>query len=306
MLTRRECRGQYLLPHDDTERDRLDVMHTMFKTARDVPTRLLNAPSQALRRPAGGFDERPRVLDLGCGTGIWMLEMAQEFPTAEFVGVDMHYMGPSTLLDNVLIRAPWDYEGPWALGEGSWDLIHLQMGLGSISDWPGLYRKILRHLVPGQGWFESVEIDWQPRCDDGTLLPGRLLQWWDYLRDVFGALGRSLEYNERTGDALHAAGFKDIQHVCYRLPTNGWSHSPAEHRSGMWWNIVMSQGHESTGGYGLEAMSLAALTRHCHWPPDHARRLCNEALQEASDPSVHTYNNLHIWWARAPYPDEPR
>jgi len=283
----------------------MDIIHTMLMTARPVGSRLTHCPTDALKRHADGFQERPRVLDLGCGTGLWMLEMGRHFGTAEFVGVDMHYLTAKSLHENVIIRAPWDYEGPWALGEGCWDLIHLAQGLGSVSDWPNLYRKILRHLVPGTGWFESVEIDWQPMSDGTSLEGGRYMQWWDALKDTFNVVNRTMEYNERTGEILHAVGFKDIRHFSYRLPCGVWTEDKVDARVGSWWSVVMGPGLEDDGGLGLEGMSLAAMTRYCNWIPDHVRRICTEALKEATDPHVRAYNTLHIWTARAPGPNEP-
>jgi hypothetical protein len=60
---------------------------------------------------------------------------------------------------------------------------------GSVTSWPELYRKVcrsvnrfelkigsankarLRHLKPGSGFLEHIEIDIIPRCDDGPLPP---------------------------------------------------------------------------------------------------------------------------------------
>lgn len=302
--------GQYLFPHDEKERDRLDIMHTMIKVARPPGRRFTHCPTEGLHTQTTPLGARPRILDLGCGTGIWLIEMAENFPQAELVGVDMHYMTPPTQLSNVSFRAPWDYESPWSLGEASWDLIHLQMGLGSVSDWEGLYQKILRHLVPGKGWVELVEIDFKPRCDDGTLQDGMLVDWWRvYIRAPYEAINRRLDYNEGTQALLEHVGFTDIQHAVYRIPYHEWSNVPdtnvrnAENRAATWWHIAMSSNGDDTGGFGFEAMSLAPLCRINHWSVDHVKRLCNEALAQATDPNVHAYSNLHIWWARRPDDD---
>lgn len=53
------------LTREQTERDRLDMFHAMFKTARHG--RLIMAPLNPT--------EHTRVLDLGTGTGIWAIEM---------------------------------------------------------------------------------------------------------------------------------------------------------------------------------------------------------------------------------------
>lgn len=38
--------------------------------------------------------EPPRILDLGCGTGIWAIDMADKYPTAEVVGLDLVNIQP--------------------------------------------------------------------------------------------------------------------------------------------------------------------------------------------------------------------
>ncbi len=50
---------------------------------------------------------------------------------------------------NLRFRIPRDFESPWFLGEDSWDMIHLRMGLGSVSSWPELYQKIFRYVAFG-------------------------------------------------------------------------------------------------------------------------------------------------------------
>ncbi|EFI28681.1 hypothetical protein CC1G_01857 [Coprinopsis cinerea okayama7 len=56
------------------------------------------------------FDESPaRVLDLGCGTGTWVVDAAKEWPNAEFVGFDLvNVQVPLKLLDpSIAKRITW-------------------------------------------------------------------------------------------------------------------------------------------------------------------------------------------------------
>lgn len=297
-FTNHVSRYQYQLPCDATERDRLDIMHQLFKVARGKERRLLSAPFQA--NTSGAPGDSPRILDLGCGTGIWLLDMAEEYPEAECLGIDLHQMGPPALLKNVTIRASIDYEMPWSLGEQSWDLIHLQCALGSVTNWGHLYFKIIQHLKPGTGWFESVEIDLNPRCDDGSLGNGKLPSWYRYISQVYHALNRPIIYDENTGAELERAGFIDIHHEQYLLPLNGWPLDRKDHTAGMWYNIALSAGENKTGGFGIDAISLLPLTKIFSWPVEHVRQLCEDALKEASDPNIKVYNWLHVWSARAP------
>ncbi|EXJ89819.1 hypothetical protein A1O3_02886 [Capronia epimyces CBS 606.96] len=301
-------RGQYLLPHDERERVKLDMTHTVFKLIRPFGScRLTNVPTERLSLSEAGqlttplpLGMRPRVLDLGCGTGIWMNEMAREFPQAEFVGVDIHRLWSQCQPPNVSARI-WDYEQPWALGERSWDMIHLQMGLGSVSDWPSLYSKIIQHLIPGSGCFESVEIDFEPRCDDGSMQPGKFTELWGtYLKNIFQSINRPIHYDPNTGDILRAIGFKDVHHMVYKVPFNMWSSDRQEWKAGQWWAQIMSRGRNNDGGNGMDALTLAALCKHQNWSVPDVEAISQAVVEEATNPACHGYNNVHVWWGRAP------
>jgi SAM-dependent methyltransferase len=291
-----------MLPHDEKERNRLDIMNTMIKVVREDRKLLTNCPTDQLRVETSGWEQAPRVLDLGCGTGIWMLEMASVFKNVEFVGVDIHRMGPETLEPNVVYAAPLDYEAQWSMGEKSWDLIHLQMGLGSVSNWQNLYRKVLDHLVPGTGYFESVEIDFEPRSEKGSLPPGKLGEWWRDIKHHYETCNRRLHYDPETKRILESIGFKDVEHKTYLIPLSEWSDNPAQKRAAMWWQVAMGPGEGA--GHGLEALSLHTLCAHSGWQPDHVQLYCNDALRQATNPELRAYNLLHIVTARAPGPDE--
>lgn len=276
-------------------------MHTMIQAARPKLKRLHHAPFVETRDARTG--ERPRVLDIGYGTAIWLLEMSDKYRETEFHGLDMADMAPPVVLPHIDLRSPVDFESPWALGEHSYDFIHMQMGLGSVANWPLLYSRVYTHLKPG-GYFEHVEIDWTPRCSDGTLRQGKYTDWWHlYVSPPFTAAMRPLTYNTNTGLLFQEKGFVNIEHQEFRIPTNGWSNDRAERVSGTWWENAMGFGPDR--GHGFEALSLAVLTRFQNWPVEHARQLCADAMAQAGDPNVHAYNVLHVWWAQKS-PDAPR
>jgi len=80
-----------------------------------------------------------RILDLGTGTGLWCVDMGDQYPSAEIVGVDMTPTMKSHVPDNVSfeiddIEQPWTYDKPF-------DYIHSRYMCGSIKDWPGLVKQ---------------------------------------------------------------------------------------------------------------------------------------------------------------------
>ena len=204
---------------------------------------------------------------------------------------------------NLRFRVPRDYESPWSLGEDSWDLIHLRMACGSVSSWPELYQKIFtcvianvttlnnglkfcRHLRPGSGWIEQVEIDLRPQCDDHTLpQDSPVTQWYNYLADATQRVSRPIAYQHNTRQMLQAAGFIDIQEIVIRAPYNSWPNDPHQKEIGRWYSLGISE--------GLEAMSVAPFTRVNRWNwNEHVKPLIEAVRAQICNKKIHAYNNM--------------
>ena len=143
-----------------------------------------------------------------------------------------------------------------------------------------------RHLKPGYGHLEQVEIDLRPRCDDSTH-PGKqspLFRWYDYIEDATTRGSKSIAYLPNTVDMLRNQGFVDIQETVIRLPLNSWPQDPHQKAIGRWYNLGMCE--------GLEAMSLGPLTRVFQWSPQDVRRLVGEVKTAVCNRNYHVYNNL--------------
>lgn len=62
-----------------TEQNRLDYQHRLFRFALDGRLYLAPLPDGSIRD----------VLDVGCGTGNWCIDVAKELPNAQVVGFDL-------------------------------------------------------------------------------------------------------------------------------------------------------------------------------------------------------------------------
>lgn len=149
---RRYLRGvPYVLPNDMGEINRLDFQHYMMRYA-------LRGNFAA---PIGAAPDS--ILDVGSGTGRWAMEMAQTFPHASVIGVDVTpppsetERGASARPDNytfvtgnVLERLPFD--------DGSFAFTHQRYMIGAIprSVWPRAIAELARVTRRG-GWVEVVE-----------------------------------------------------------------------------------------------------------------------------------------------------
>ncbi|KIM19538.1 hypothetical protein M408DRAFT_334364 [Serendipita vermifera MAFF 305830] len=76
----------YYLPADDEEWTRLNKQHTAISIGMGA---LYPVPSVVRSILAPKEGEVKRILDLGCGTGIWATEMAKEFPHCQILGIDL-------------------------------------------------------------------------------------------------------------------------------------------------------------------------------------------------------------------------
>ncbi|KAJ6145344.1 hypothetical protein N7470_009239 [Penicillium chermesinum] len=278
-------KNKYFLPCDEEEQDRLDIFHKLFTVAR-AKDGLIYAP----------HTDGSRILDLGCGTGIWCIDVASKLKNSHVVGVDLAAIQPTECPKNLDFYSPFDFDGQWSLGEDSWDLIHMQMGCGSVVSWPTLYKRAFRHLRPG-AWFEQVEIDFEPRCDDRDLSSTAMRQWYKLLKKTTEANNRPIAHDYRQTIAdLQAAGFTQIDHQVIGLPMNPWHDDDHERQVARWYNLAISE--------SVETLCLAPFTRtEPAWDLASIRRLAHNVKTEAFNREIRCYNILHIYQAQKPFPN---
>ncbi|RKF71505.1 Secondary metabolism regulator LAE1 [Golovinomyces cichoracearum] len=282
-------KGKYLMPCDEDEQDRLDIYHKLLLLARRgaLHTFPFTAP----------YDEGigPLILDWGTGTGIWAIEMADKYLAvhAKVIGLDLALTQPPNIPSN-LTFLQGDIDSSWDnLGKDRWDLIHIRMLNGGVSYWQNIYEKVYSHLKPEHGRLEHTEIDLTPRCNDGSLPASSALHYWNrQISEASKMAGRSLAYNGETELMLIQCGYVDIQEQIIETPLNPWPTAAHAKELGKWYNLGLMQ--------GLQALSMAPLTRMMGWSVDEVNKLCNEVRKEISCNQYHVYHNIHIWNARRP------
>ncbi|KAH8895763.1 S-adenosyl-L-methionine-dependent methyltransferase [Thozetella sp. PMI_491] len=199
--------GSYILPNDAMENDRLDLQHACC---------LLTLDNKLYICPAGQDRPIKRVLDAGCGTGIWTLDFADEHPDAEVIGIDLSPIQPGFVPPNVAFYVD-DLEADWAYNK-PFDFIYMRMLSASIKDWQRLWKQAYDNLEPG-GYLELLDPVYPMCSDDGTLLKdSAVYRWSDLLNQAATKLGSSLDSALSYKQQLTDAGFQNVTETVYKWP----------------------------------------------------------------------------------------
>jgi SAM-dependent methyltransferase len=219
--------GKYILPNDEREQDRLDLVHSLFKEILDGD--LYRAPLSV--------DKTQRILDLGTGTGNWAIEIAERFPDSDIIGTDLSPIQPVWSPSNCRFYVD-DMESEWAyLFDEAFDYIHGRVMGGSIGDWDRFLYQIKDHLKP-DGWVEFQEYETTVRSEDGTHERAKtLIEWAEKLEAASITYGKKLLIAPSLRQNLLDAGFVDVREDIYKVischfPTHGMEPVPLENEMG--------------------------------------------------------------------------
>ncbi|KAA8910599.1 S-adenosyl-L-methionine-dependent methyltransferase [Sphaerosporella brunnea] len=276
--------GAYLLPNDEIEKDRLDIVHHIYLIM--LGGRLTLAP----------IDNPTRILDVGTGTGIWAISIADHLPeTCDIIGTDLSPIQPEWVPANCHFEID-DAESDWTFPPNHFDFIHSRHLLLAIRDWGSYLKRVYHHLAPG-GYVELVEHTLMAFSDDDTLPPDSpITAWCQAITEAANRMGFVTNPGSVLKHVIREAGFVDLVHTAKKLPWGPWPEDEKMKEMGRWARLQMAN--------AMDAYGMALLTRVGGMLSEDAKKLCVEANQATNDHRVHVYNHHHFFVARKPYDGE--
>ncbi|KAK4224498.1 S-adenosyl-L-methionine-dependent methyltransferase [Podospora fimiseda] len=219
--------GQYVLPNDEDEQERLDLQHHIWRLL--IQGGLYTAPIK-IPEPGADVSGEFRILDLGCGTGIWAIDMADEHPRASVFGVDLSPIQPDWVPGNCRFHVD-DYEDDWTYRDDEkFDYIHGRALSGTVSDWARFYSQVRTHLKPG-AYCEMQEYDaWIFSDDDSFERAKWTKEWVEKLDEASLQFGKQINVARHHKQWMIEAGFEDVQERVVRqihMQMSVASHTPA-------------------------------------------------------------------------------
>lgn len=197
------------------------------------------------------INEPHNILDCGTGTGIWAIDMADLYPSAQVIGTDLSPIQPDFIPPNCAFEID-DVTMEWTYPENHFDFVHIREMFGSVPDWEVFFEQAYRHIKPG-GWVEIVEHSVEPISDDTTVGPDHFYTLWGKTVVACGdRVGKSFRIWKEAKGYMERAGFTEIVESPYKWPMNGWSADPRLKEIGRWNQLRL---HDGVEGFMLRLLT---------------------------------------------------
>ncbi|KAK2748780.1 hypothetical protein FQN57_000361 [Myotisia sp. PD_48] len=251
------------LPSDERETDRLDIHHALMLALLD---------GKLHWAPIGKNPQR--VLDIGTGTGLWAIDFADLYPSAEVIGNDITPIQPSNVPPN------------------------LKFVIDDIEDEWGKPGTPVESTKPG-GWVEFQE--WDPRIysTDGSLTENHsLYQFCKMAVDRRSEAGYPASPGPDVEQWMKDAGFINIHVHKLPIPLGPWAKDKKYKRIGVW-NYAQAEA-------GLEGIAIGCLikspSKQKAWTMEEVNVLLAKTREDMKNRRLHGQYDFYVVYGQRPDP----
>jgi SAM-dependent methyltransferase len=215
----------YYLPADHDELDRLEKQYNVVT---DVMGKYV-PPFHEVMRDEGPGGETKRCLDLGCGSGAWIMDVARDFPHCEAVAVDLAPMQSPSMPPNLRSEVD-DINLGLEHFYGDFNVVHAWLIASGIRHYEGLIDQIGHVLRPG-GVIDIMEWDFGLHDGNKQRIPLSLHQkpppwlhrFMALLASAFKDRGGDIEGSVRMATFVqNNPNFEQVVHQDYWFPIGPW------------------------------------------------------------------------------------
>ncbi|KAF4614484.1 hypothetical protein D9613_003101 [Agrocybe pediades] len=297
----------YLLPADHDEVQRSDIHHRLLQFVFSGKN-YVGPVREALQ-----FGQQRRVLDIGTGSGSWAIDIADEFPRAEVVAVDLAPIQPRHVPPNctqvpspihpyqirkltaILLPPTASSSVTSTSGISPIQMVTLTSYMRGpftsafIHNYPRFLHEIARLLRPG-GLVLLVEPTLNPSPPPPPHQPMRgWVAFWETYRACLARLNIDVTVPERLADLLAAtSAFERI------IVQEAYPRTPEDPH-------LLTVGQLQWMDYELFLPAVRPLFLHCGLPPSTVEMLIRDAQHDLYHPSYDVSSLIHIAYASRRY-----
>ncbi len=200
----------YVLPKDAQEIDRLDLQHYALRA---ILKGNYGAPVPTSMRS---------ILDVGAGSGRWCIEMAEAFPAAQVVGVDIEFPAVTPPANCSFVQG--NILNGLDFPANSFEFVHQRLLVGAIPalKWSFVLQELARVAAAG-GWIELLESG-EIFHQIGPITRQFLSRW----PAAAQATGFDLSRMSHLDQLFAASGLVNVQMHTIPMPLGRWAGAEGE------------------------------------------------------------------------------
>ncbi|KAE8356473.1 S-adenosyl-L-methionine-dependent methyltransferase [Aspergillus coremiiformis] len=231
-----------------------------------------------------------RVLDLGTGTGIWAMDFADQYKSAEVLGNDLSPIQPNWIPPNCQFEVD-DYEADWIYTR-PFDYIHGRELAGAVSNVDRLFQQAFTHLKPG-GYIELQSLRVEVYSDDDSLSRAPYTtKMCTLIQEASAKFGKPMANMDEWAGKMISAGLEDVTCKIFKVPISPWPQDKTQKEIGRYFQAQQMQ--------GIQSYVPELFNKVLGWREEEIEVLMAHARRELLDTGVHQYGKMYFVYGRKP------